>query len=95
MHVAAFVAAVAADLDPEIGGTATRGMPMNNCPVPEPLPVTISVPLVLAVWTESGQDHDPIRYILARDPDGVRHRLIEKIWHWPDVDGHRSSSSHS
>jgi len=51
------------------------------------LPAQITVPLVLAVYTRTGTDHDPRRYIVARSPTGERLSVLECSWHWPDPEG--------
>jgi hypothetical protein len=51
------------------------------------LPIGITIPLVLAVYTQGGGDYDPCRYIVARSPEGERLNVMECTWHWPDNPG--------
>lgn len=84
MHVSAFAPAVHAVL--QNGGARSSGLPMVLCPIAE-LPAKLTVPVVLSVWTESGQDLNPCVYVVARDPDGERRGVVEQLWNWPDEDG--------
>jgi hypothetical protein len=70
----------------EDGGVTARGFPMTSVYVPT-FPTQITVPLVLAVCSQAGTDHDPRRYIVARSPSGERLTVLECSWHWPDQDG--------
>lgn len=45
------------------------------------------MPLVLAVYTRTGTDHDPRRYVVARSPSGGRLSVLECSWRWPDPEG--------
>lgn len=47
----------------------------------------ITVPLVLAVYTEGGTDYEPRRYIVARSPQGKPISVFECRWDWPDNPG--------
>jgi hypothetical protein len=70
----------------EGGGVTADGFPMTSCYVAS-FPAQITVPLVLAVYTQGGSDYDPRRYVVARSPDGERLSVLECTWHWPDKPG--------
>jgi hypothetical protein len=85
VHVVAFAPALRAVLD-EAGGIRTEGFPMTSCQVSR-FPARITVPVVLALYTQGGIDHDPQRFIVARSPDGRIAGALECSWHWPDNPG--------
>ena len=84
MHVLAFAPAVSAVINAQ--GVTASGFPMS-CYYVLGFPSQITVPLVLAVYTQTGHDHDPRRYIVARSPDGERLSVLVCNWHWPDQEG--------
>jgi len=85
MHVLAFAPSLRAVLD-EAGGVTADGFPLTSCHVAS-FPAQITVPIVLAVYTQGGSDHDPRRYIVARSPEQERISTLECAWHWPDKPG--------
>jgi hypothetical protein len=85
MHVVAFAPALKALLD-EGGGVTAEGFPMTSLHVTS-FPAQVTLPLVLAVYTQGGTDYNPRRYIVARSPDGQRVSTLECAWHWPDNPG--------
>jgi len=70
----------------EDGGVTARGFPLTSFYVAQ-FPAQITLPLVLAVCARAGSDYDPLRYIVARSPNGDRLSVLECRWHWPDQDG--------
>ena len=85
MHVVAFAPSTRAVVQ-DAGGVRLDGFPMTSAHV-DSFPKQITIPLVLAVYTEGGSDYDPRRYIVARSPHGERLNVLECIWHWPDNPG--------
>lgn len=87
MHITAFTPAIQAQLEDE--AVTAWGLPMVFCNVEhvEPLPVQMTVPIVLSLWAEAGEDLDPHFYIVARDPDGQTRGGVEHAWHCPDPPG--------
>jgi hypothetical protein len=85
MRVVAFAPSLRAVLD-DAGGVKADGFPMTSAHVTN-FPAQITVPLVLAVYTQGGTDYDPRRYIVARSPNGERLSVLECSWHWPDNPG--------
>jgi hypothetical protein len=85
MHVVAFAPALRAVLD-EGGGVTAEGFPMSSVSVTS-FPADMTIPLVLAVYTQGGTDYNVRRYIVARAPDGHRVSTIECSWQWPDRPG--------
>lgn len=59
---------------------------MTSCYV-NGFPAQITVPLVVAVYTQGGTEYDPRRYIIATSPDGDRVSAMEFAWNWPDNPG--------
>jgi hypothetical protein len=84
LRVLAFAASASAVI--EDGSLTARGFPLTSFYV-ERFPARTTVPLVLAVYTLAGSDHDPRRYIVARSPNGERLSVLECSWHWPDQEG--------
>ena len=82
MHVVAFAPSRRLDLL-DVGGVRADGFPMTGFGVDD-FPEQITLPLVLAVYTEKGIDYDPRRYIVATSPRGERLNVLECTWHWPD-----------
>jgi hypothetical protein len=85
MYVIAFAPSLKAVLE-ESGGVTTDGFPMTSAHVTS-FPAQITIPLVLAVYTQGGTDYDPRRYVVARSPSGERLAAFECAWHWPDNPG--------
>jgi hypothetical protein len=85
MHVVAFAPSSSVVLH-EGGGVKADGFPMTSCHV-DSFPKQITIPLVLAVYTQGGSDYDPRRYIVATSPEGERLGVLECAWHWPDKPG--------
>ncbi|MDT5094739.1 MAG: hypothetical protein QOH60_4102 [Mycobacterium sp.] len=85
MQVVAFAPSLSAAVD-EAGGVNAHGFPMTSCHV-ESFPAQITVPLVLAVYTQGGTDYDPQRFIVARSPRSETVGVLECRWHWPDNPG--------
>jgi hypothetical protein len=86
MHVVAFAPTTRAVVEEDAGGVRLDGFPMTSAYV-DSFPRQITVPLVLAVYTQGGSDYDPRRYIVARSPDGEQLSALECTWHWPDNPG--------
>jgi hypothetical protein len=84
LRVLAFAASGGAVI--EDGSLTARGFPLTSVYVAS-FPARITVPLVLAVHAQTGSDHDPRRYIVARSPLGERLNVLECSWHWPDPEG--------
>lgn len=82
MEVVAFAPSLDVALD-ESGGVSVRGFPMTSCAV-DSFPAQITMPLVLAVYTQSGTDYDPERFIIAKSPQGETVGIMQCRWHWPD-----------
>lgn len=59
---------------------------MTSCYV-DAFPAQITVPLVIAVYTQGGTDYEPRRYIIATAPNGDRVSSLEFAWDWPDNPG--------
>lgn len=85
MHVVAFAPSLSAVVD-DAGGVNAQGFPMTSCRV-ESFPAHITVPLVLAVYTQGGTDYDPQRFIIGKSPRGETVGVLESRWHWPDNPG--------
>jgi hypothetical protein len=85
MKVVAFAAALKAVVD-DRGGVTADGFPMTSAQVTS-FPAHITIPLILAVYTQGGTDYDPRRYIVATSSDGERLGSLECSWHWPDNPG--------
>jgi hypothetical protein len=85
MHVVAFAPSTRLFLQ-DAGGVTADGFPMTTAYVDD-FPMGVTVPLVLAVYTQGGSDYDPVRYIVARSPEGERLNVLECTWHWPDNPG--------
>jgi len=71
--------------DEEGGGVNATGFPMTNCFVSE-LPMSITVPMVIAVCALSGGEYDAVQYLIATAPNGERAAAMEFRWQWDDVD---------
>ena len=85
MQVIAFAPSLKAVLQ-DAGGVTTDGFPMTSAQVSS-FPAQITVPLVLAVYTQGGTDYDPRLYVVAKSPKGERISAFECAWHWPDNPG--------
>ena len=85
MHVVAFAPALRAVLD-EAGGVRTEGFPMTSCQVSR-FPAELTIPVVLALYTQGGIDPHPQRFIVVRSPNGETVGGLECSWHWPDKPG--------
>lgn len=85
MQVVAFAPSFRAILD-ETGGVKAEGFPMTSAHVSS-FPAQITLPVVLAAYTQGGTDYDPRRYIVVRSPKGERVGTLECAWHWPDNPG--------
>jgi hypothetical protein len=84
LRVLAFAPSGSAVIEDE--SLTARGFPLTSLYIAK-FPARITVPLVLAVYTQAGNDHDPRRYIVARSPNGERLSVLERSWHWPDQEG--------
>jgi hypothetical protein len=69
MHVVAFAPSTKA-VAQDAGGVRLDGFPMTSAHI-DTFPKQITIPLVLAVYTQGGTDYDPRLY----------------AWHWPDNPG--------
>src|SRR4051812_8312196 len=85
MHVVAFAPSTRVVVNDE-GGVRADGFPMTSAHV-EDFPQQITIPVVLAAYTEGGSDYDPRLYIAAKSPQGERISTVECSWHWPDKPG--------
>ncbi|MGH3677259.1 MAG: hypothetical protein ACRDU5_16255 [Mycobacterium sp.] len=85
MQVVAFAPASSAVVD-ENGGVNIDGFPLTSCHI-DHFPKRITIPLVLAAYTQGGTEYDLCRYIVAKSPDGERLGTAECTWHWPDQPG--------
>jgi hypothetical protein len=86
MHVSAFVPTNNLVLE---GGMANAtGVPITHISVPNSFPVGITVPVLLCVWSEAGNDPNPCIYVQARGPNGKKRGNAEVTWVWDDVEGH-------
>ena len=85
-HACRSVRAIDPSVTHEGGGVKADGFPMTSCHV-DTFPKQITIPLVLAVYTQGGSDYDPRRYIVATSPEGERLSVLECTWHWPDKPG--------
>lgn len=85
MHVLAFAPSLRATENGR-GGVNAEGFPMTSAQVTA-FPAQITIPLVLAVYSHSGTDYDPRRFIVARSSEGEVLGSVECSWHWPDVPG--------
>ncbi|MGA7054564.1 MAG: hypothetical protein WBZ37_25510 [Mycobacterium sp.] len=63
------------------------GVPQTSLTISNTFPVSITLPLVLCVWSEAGNDMNPRIYVQARDPNGVTRGNAELTWLWDDVEG--------
>jgi hypothetical protein len=82
MRVVAFAPALVATED-EGGGVSAAGFPMTTAYV-DVFPVQITISVVIAVCGLSGEDYDPVRYIIATAPNGERSSTMQFSWHWED-----------
>lgn len=82
MRVVAFAPALIATED-EGGGVSAGGFPMTNCYV-NVFPAEITISVILGLCALSGEDHDPVRYIIVKGPDGERASAMQFGWHWED-----------
>jgi hypothetical protein len=82
MRVVTFAPSLSATED-DAGGVNIKGFPMTCCYV-DGFPAQITVPMVVAVCALSGDDYDPVKYIIATGPDGERAGSLEFGWHWHD-----------
>jgi hypothetical protein len=85
MHVVAFAPSTKA-VAQDAGGVRLDGFPMTSAHI-DTFPKQITIPLVLAVYTQGGTDYDPRLYVVARSPEGERVGALECAWHWPDNPG--------
>ena len=85
MQVVAFAPSLSA-VSNEGGGVDARGFPMTSATV-ESFPAQITLPLVLALYTQGGTDYDPERFVIARSPRGETVGEFQCRWHWPDNPG--------
>lgn len=85
MHVVAFATSTTAVVQPA-GGVKLGGFPLTSAHL-DSFPKQITIPLVLAVYTEGGTDYEPRRYIVVRSPKGERLNVVECSWDWPDTPG--------
>jgi hypothetical protein len=85
MHIVTFAPSLRA-VEQEAGGVSTEGFPMTSCYV-DGFPARVTIPLVVACYTEGGTDYDPRQYIIATSPRGDRVGFLEFGWHWPDNPG--------
>src|SRR3954469_25372686 len=67
----------------DVGGVKADGFPITGFGVAK-FPDQITLPMLLAAYTEKGMDYDTRRYIVAKSPDGERLTTLECSWHWPD-----------
>lgn len=82
MRVVAFAPALIASEDPD-GGVSAAGFPMTCCYV-DVFPAEITISIVLGVCALSGDEYDPVRYIIATNPAGERVSAMQFGWHWAD-----------
>ena len=82
MRVVAFAPALVASEDPG-GGVSAAGFPMSSCYV-DVFPVEITISVVIGVCALSGEDYDPVRYIIVTSPSGERASAMQFGWHWED-----------
>lgn len=82
MRVVAFAPALIADEDPA-GGVSAAGFPMTQCYV-DVLPAEITISVVIGVCALSGDEYDPVRYLIATAPSGERASAMQFGWHWED-----------
>lgn len=85
MHVVGFAPSRKAVVE-DAGGVTAEGFPMTSCYV-DGFPSQLTVPLVVAVYTQGGTDYEPRRYIIATSPGGDRVGSLEFAWNWPDNPG--------
>lgn len=86
MHISAFVPTSSVVLE---GGTVNAtGVPQTQVPLRGKLPMKVTAPILLCVWSEAGNDPNPCIYVQARDSNGVTRGNTEVIWLWDDVEGH-------
>jgi hypothetical protein len=85
MHVVTFAPALRA-VQLDSGGVSTEGFPMTSCQV-QSFPSRVTIPLVVALYTQGGSDYDPRKYIAVTSPRGERVGIAEFAWHWPDNPG--------
>jgi len=67
----------------EGGGLSAHGFAMTSAFVAG-LPTMITVQMILAVCALTGDDYDPVQYIIATSPAGERAGVVEFSWHWDD-----------
>lgn len=85
MHIVTFAPTARARED-DNGGLRAEGFPLTSFQV-KSFPQRITIPLILAAYTESGTDYDPRVYIGVQSPAGERLSVSECTWHWPDARG--------
>jgi hypothetical protein len=82
MHITAFAPSTQLAMN-EGGGVNANGFPMTSAHV-DSFPQQISIPLVIAAYTQGGSDYDPNLYVVATSPEGDRIGTMKCAWHWPD-----------
>ena len=82
MRIVAFAPALIATED-DGGGVSAGGFPMTQCYV-DVVPAEITISVVLGLCALSGEEYDPIRYIIVKGPDGERASAMQFGWHWED-----------
>jgi hypothetical protein len=85
MHVLAFAPSLRATGNGR-GGIDAEGFPMTSARVMS-FPAEITIPLVLAFYTQAGTDYEPRRFVVARSAAGDVLGSVECTWSWPDVPG--------
>ncbi|MCB1289561.1 MAG: hypothetical protein KDB47_18105 [Mycobacterium sp.] len=82
MRVVTFAPALVAT-EEDTGGISAKGFPMTSCIV-DVFPAEITISIVAAVCGLSGDEYDPVRYIIVTSPAGERVSAMEFSWHWDD-----------
>jgi hypothetical protein len=86
MHISSFVPASRVVLENE--AVNATGVPRTHVNVGGTLPMQVTVPILLCVWSEAGNDPNPCIYVQVRDSSGEKRGTAEVIWLWDDVEGH-------
>jgi hypothetical protein len=66
------------------GGLSADGFAMTSAFVSE-MPAVITISMILAVCALSGEEYDPVQYLIATSPMGERAGAVEFRWHWDDI----------
>lgn len=88
MHINAFVPTGSAVMNgsavdaSQVPMTSFRLPPLKDAQIHQ-----LSAPVLLCLWAENGEDHDPHFYVQARDAAGETRGNAEMVFIWDDTEG--------